>query len=136
MCSDSSRRLPLQAGLCLIFIVFFLPETYEPVILAHKAERKRLETGDKRYFAEIERDEVSWARQARDVITKSFVVLVSEPMLIAITVYMSVSCFMVTCVDGLMIGGKFVYGCIYMLFEAYPIVFEVGHNMNAGLSGM
>ena len=23
-----------------------------------------------------------------------------------------------------------------MLFEAYPIVFEVGHNMNAGLSGM
>ncbi|GJJ08841.1 hypothetical protein Clacol_003060 [Clathrus columnatus] len=30
----------------------------------------------------------------------------------------------------------FVYGCIYLLFEAYPIVFEQGHHMNAGSAGL
>lgn len=42
-----------------------------------------------------------------------------EPMLIAITLYMS-----------------FVYGCIYLLFEAYPIVFTEGHHLNSGESGL
>lgn len=31
---------------------------------------------------------------------------------------------------------QFVYGCLYMLFEAYPIVFQVGHNMDAGSAGV
>jgi len=39
--------------------------------------------------------------------------------LIAITLYMS-----------------FVYGCIYLLFEAYPIVFTQGHHLNEGISGL
>lgn len=29
-----------------------------------------------------------------------------------------------------------MYGCIYLLFEAYPIVFTQGHNLNAGLTGL
>jgi hypothetical protein len=29
-----------------------------------------------------------------------------------------------------------VYGCLYLNFEAYPIVFTIGHGMNAGESGL
>jgi hypothetical protein len=29
-----------------------------------------------------------------------------------------------------------MYGCIYLLFEAYPIVFTEGHHLNAGISGL
>ncbi|KAG9033819.1 hypothetical protein FS837_002381 [Tulasnella sp. UAMH 9824] len=44
---------------------------------------------------------------------------------------------------GFQVGGalaqntaSFVYGCIYLLFEAYPIVFTIGHHLNAGESGL
>jgi hypothetical protein len=36
----------------------------------------------------------------------------------------------------LIIPLQFVYGCIYLLFEAYPIVFTEGHGFNAGISGL
>lgn len=45
--------------------------------------------------------------------------LFQEPMLLAVTLYMS-----------------FIYGCVYLLFAAYPIVFTQGHHMNAGASGL
>ena len=34
------------------------------------------------------------------------------------------------------IGIQFVYGVMYLLFEAYPIVFTQDHHMNAGASGL
>ncbi|KAH7317498.1 MFS general substrate transporter [Rhizoctonia solani] len=43
----------------------------------------------------------------------------SEPMLFSVTLYMS-----------------FIYGCVYLLFAAYPIVFTQGHHLNAGASGL
>ncbi|KAK0439463.1 major facilitator superfamily domain-containing protein [Desarmillaria tabescens] len=46
-------------------------------------------------------------------------VLTRKPMLMASTLYLS-----------------FVYGCVYILFEAYPIVFTEGHGFNAGISGL
>ena len=29
-----------------------------------------------------------------------------------------------------------MYGTLYLLFEAYPIVFTQGHNLNPGVSGL
>jgi hypothetical protein len=118
--------------------VFFVPETYEPVILAHKAARKRRETGDKRYFAAIEKNDLPWMRRLKNILGKPFVVLMREPMLVAITVYMGVSYLGRMggeCARGTDATWQFVYGCVYLLFEAFPIVFEVGHHMNAGESG-
>lgn len=31
---------------------------------------------------------------------------------------------------------SFVYGCVYLLFEAVPIVFIEGHHFNSGESGL
>lgn len=108
------------AGVCFLLIVFTLPETYAPVILLEKAKRLRKETGDQNYYALLEKEgSVSFSRRLSNVVGKPFVILAHEPMLIAITVYMS-----------------FVYGCIYLLFEAYPIVFTEGHHFNAGISGL
>lgn len=44
---------------------------------------------------------------------------VQEPMLLAITVYMSV-----------------IYGILYLNFVAYPIIFQQGHGFKAGPSGL
>ena len=29
-----------------------------------------------------------------------------------------------------------MYGCLYLLFEAYPIVFTEGHHFNQGVTGL
>lgn len=31
---------------------------------------------------------------------------------------------------------QFLYGCLYLLFEAYPIVFAEGHGLDAGVLGL
>lgn len=64
--------LTIFAGVCLVFITFTLPETYGPVILKHKAQRLRKETGDERWYAPIEKQmqETSIGTRIKDVLTK------------------------------------------------------------------
>ncbi|KAK0456676.1 MFS general substrate transporter [Armillaria borealis] len=95
----------LLAGVCWILILVMIPETYKPLL------RK---LGTDRYYAPMERDKKTMAQQVENVLAKPFKMLVREPMLIASTIYMS-----------------FVYGCLYLLFEAYPIVFTKGHHFSA-----
>ncbi|KAI0808175.1 MFS general substrate transporter [Fomes fomentarius] len=111
--------LTIFAGVCLIVTVLTLPETYVPVLLVRKAKRLRKETGDDRYWAPLERNTMSKGARIAHVLGRPFAILVQEPMLIAITLYMS-----------------FIYGCIYLLFEAYPIVFTEGHHFSAGITGL
>ncbi|OJT09245.1 hypothetical protein TRAPUB_14320 [Trametes pubescens] len=111
--------LTFFAGACLIVTFFTLPETFVPVILVKRAQKLRKETGDDRYWAPLERSTMSTGQRIRHILGRPFVVLAREPMLIAITLYMS-----------------FIYGCIYLLFEAYPIVFTEGHHFNQGITGL
>lgn len=111
--------LAIFAGSCLALIVFTLPETYAPIILRNKARRLRKETGDPRWYAPIEAKTVPMGERISGIVMKPVKILIFEPMLLLITVYMS-----------------FVYGCLYLLFEAYPIVFIEGHGFNAGEGGL
>lgn len=111
--------LTLFAGFCGLLILFTIPETYAPILLCHKAKEMRRETGQLQWWAPLEKAEKDLKDVARDILFKPFKILFAEPMLLAITVYMS-----------------FVYGCIYLLFEAYPIVFMEGHGFNAGVNGL
>ncbi|KAI6119007.1 MFS general substrate transporter [Pisolithus croceorrhizus] len=107
------------AGVCLVLIVLTVPETFQPVILVRKARKVRKQTGNERYYASFETQKFSFTERMEHILARPFKILFHEPMLIAITCYMS-----------------FVYGCIYLLFEAYPIVFTEGHHMGVGPSGL
>ncbi|KAF7306810.1 hypothetical protein MIND_00472700 [Mycena indigotica] len=111
--------LAIFAGVCSIFAVLTLPETYKPVLLIRAAKRKREETGDNRYYAPLEKDRRSFLQQVENVLARPFKILFLEPMLFVITIYMS-----------------FIFGNVFLLFEAFPIVFTVGHGLNAGLTGL
>ncbi|KAI0324201.1 MFS general substrate transporter [Cubamyces sp. BRFM 1775] len=111
--------LTFFAGACLLATALTLPETYIPVLLVKRAQRLRKETGDDRYWAPLERNKMALGQRLKHVLGRPFIVLAREPMLIAITLYMS-----------------FIYGCIYLLFEAYPIVFTEGHHFNEGITGL
>lgn len=107
------------SGVCLVLVVLTLPETYAPIILLKKAKRIRKETGDDRYKAPIELVKIEWKDRLNKTLLKPFIMLGQEPMLLVMTIYMS-----------------FVYGVVYLLFEAFPIVFQQGHGFNAGISGV
>jgi len=61
-----------------------------PILLVQKAQRKRKETGDARFFAPLEKETFTILQQVKHVLALPFKILFHEPMLIAITVYMSV----------------------------------------------
>ncbi|KZO92337.1 MFS general substrate transporter [Calocera viscosa TUFC12733] len=111
--------LAIFAGVCTGLIILTLPETYGPILLSNKAKATRLSTGDSRYYSALERADTHWKARVSNILARPFKILFLEPMLIFITIYMS-----------------FVYGCIYLLFEAFPIVFTEGHGMNEGASGL
>ncbi|KAL0565406.1 hypothetical protein V5O48_016621 [Marasmius crinis-equi] len=111
--------LAMFAGFCLAIIIFTMPETYMPVLLVQRAKRIRKETGDDRYYAPMEVTKKTVREQTENILGRPFKMLFQEPMLLAITAYMS-----------------FVYGCLYLYFAAYPIVFTQGHHFNAGVSGL
>lgn len=87
--------------MCFIQIALTVPETYAPTLLANKAARRRKETGDERYYSLTEREpKRTLGQKLENILARPFKMLAREPMLSAITAYMS-----------------FVYGCIYLLFE-------------------
>ncbi|KAK4056904.1 hypothetical protein OIO90_002154 [Microbotryomycetes sp. JL221] len=113
--------LTIFAGVCFVGIVFLLPETYVPYLLYKEAKRLRKETGDNRWHAQLET--TAGRETPKDVlkrtVLKPFIIIVQEPMLLVITLYMS-----------------FVYGIVYLLFEAVPIIFIQQHGFNSGESGL
>ncbi|KIY62541.1 MFS general substrate transporter [Cylindrobasidium torrendii FP15055 ss-10] len=106
--------LTMFAGVCLAIVILLVPETYKPIILVRKARRIREETGDERYHAPMEITKKTAAEQLEIVLGRPYKMLTQEPMLITCTIYMS-----------------FVYGCLYLLFESYPIVFGKLHGFRA-----
>jgi hypothetical protein len=62
-----------------------------PVLLVRKAEQKRKETGDSRYYAPKEADKTDIGLRLYNILAMPFKILFLEPMLIAIAVYQSVS---------------------------------------------
>jgi hypothetical protein len=103
------------ASVCLLVIIFLIPETYSPAILVAKAARVRKETGDERYYAPLEKAERNLKSTLEGILLKPFVMLcksftpcgandlVQEPMLLATTLYMS-----------------YIYGIVYLLVSLMP----------------
>ena len=115
------------AGMCLLLSVFTLPETYAPVILRGKAQLRRKDTGDTRYHTRFEAQAVSMRQRVYKVLGMPFKILAQEPILVAITVYMSVCSTSLISPDVVPIHhSQFIFGNVYLVFSSYPIVFTVG----------
>lgn len=93
------------SAVCFVVTLLTVRETYAPIILVRKARRIRKETGSAKYVAPLELVPLKPKELLRATLLKPFIMLASEPMLLAITVYIS-----------------FAYGLVYLLFEAFPFV--------------
>jgi DHA1 family multidrug resistance protein-like MFS transporter len=99
--------------------LLFLKETYAPCLLVTKAAAVRKATGNWGIHAKHEEVEVDLAALAEKYFTRPLRLLFTEPILFAVTLYMS-----------------FIYGLVYALLSAYPIVFEDIHGMSPGVAGL
>jgi multidrug resistance protein len=107
------------SGVCLIFVAFTMKETYAPIILTRKAQRICKETGQDVYKSPLQMNPLVPKHLLHDTLLFPFVMLVQEPILLALGLYLS-----------------FVYGIIYLLFGAYPIIFEQIHGFNPLIGGL
>ncbi|PWY91634.1 bicyclomycin resistance protein [Aspergillus sclerotioniger CBS 115572] len=104
---------------CAAMFVLFLKETYAPCILVSKAAALRRQTSNWGIHAKQEEVEVDLQELVQKNFTRPLRMLVTEPIILVISVYMS-----------------FIYGLVYALLEAYPYVFESVYGMSPGVGGL
>jgi DHA1 family multidrug resistance protein-like MFS transporter len=93
----------------LVLAVFFAQETYYPVILQRKAAEIRQRTGNNAIYAPHDLARVDLGELFQKYFSRPIVMLLVEPILFLLTLYMA-----------------FIYGLMYLLLEAYPIIFGPG----------
>jgi len=100
-------------------ILFFLEETYPPVILINKAEELRRRTKNWGIHAKQEEIEIDLRELAEKNFSRPLRMLFTEPIVLLISLYMA-----------------FIYGLLYLFLTAYPLVFQGVHGMNPGVGGL
>jgi MFS transporter, DHA1 family, multidrug resistance protein len=99
--------------------IVIVPETYAPVLLQRRAARLRHETGNWALHAKADENHITLRHIAIKYLARPFAMLFLEPILLLITIYMA-----------------FIYGILYLFFEAYPIAFEQVRGWNQGVGSL
>lgn len=105
----------LAFGLC----VLFLEETYPPVILVAKAAHLRRITKNWGIHAKQEEIEVDFMELVKKNFGRPIKMLFAEPIIFLISMYTA-----------------FVYGLLYLLLTAYPIVYQEMRGWNGGVGAL
>ncbi|EYE97665.1 MFS transporter [Aspergillus ruber CBS 135680] len=107
-------------GVIWLVITFCLPETYAPVLLRRRAEKLSEVTG-KVYQSrlDIDRGGVSTLQMLKTSLSRPWILLFREPIVLLSSIYMAI-----------------IYGTLYMLFAAYPIVFQEVRGWSQGIGGL
>lgn len=108
------------SGTVWIIMTLLVPETYAPVLLRRRAERLSKISG-KVYQSKLEIDQgkISLKESFKIALSRPWILLFREPIVFLLSLYMAI-----------------VYGTLYMLFAAYPIVFQGVRGWNQGVASL
>lgn len=97
-----------------------IPETYSPVILSRRAKQLSKMTG-KVYKSrmEIEHGTKTVRQEFKTALSRPWILLFREPIVLLLSIYMAI-----------------IYGTLYMLFGAFPIVFVQHRGWSQGIGGL
>ncbi|KAJ6538823.1 major facilitator superfamily domain-containing protein [Mycena vulgaris] len=113
------RILIIWTFVQLVAIFLFVPESYAPVLLQRKARRLREATGDSTYWAPLDRHDISLTRSLLLSCYVPFKLLMFDRMALLLDIW-----------DALLLG------ILYLMFQAFPIIFETGHHFNVQATGL
>lgn len=100
-------------------LFIFLPETYGPVILKHRAQRLRKETGDESIIAPIELEKTDLNHIVTVILTRPIRMLCFEPLVLFTCLYLS-----------------YAYAIFYIYLQSYPIIFTGIYGFSPGEQGL
>jgi MFS family permease len=108
------------SGFLWIVGSLLVPETYAPVLLRKRAEKLSKKTG-KVYQSklDIERGQVSISEAFRTALSRPWILLFREPIVLILSLYMAI-----------------VYGTLYMMFASFPIVYQEARGWSEGVGGL
>ncbi|KAJ6133649.1 Major facilitator superfamily domain general substrate transporter [Penicillium samsonianum] len=108
------------SGVFWLCIIFLLPETYAPVLLRRRAEKMSALTGKVyRSQFDIDRGPAPMGKTLKTALSRPWILLFCEPIVLLFSIYMAI-----------------IYGTLYMLFAAYPIVFQEVRGWSEGIGGL
>lgn len=108
------------SGVLWIFGSLVVPETYAPVLLRKRAAQLSKMTG-KTYISIIDHKQgrTTLAESIKTALLRPWILLFKEPIVLLCSVYMAI-----------------IYGTLYMLFAAFPIVYQQNRGWNSGVGGL
>jgi len=112
--------MAIWSGALLIITACLVPETYPPVLLRRRAQRLSKLTGKVyRSRTDIDQGTVSLGEAFSTGLKRPWILLFTEPIVLLLSLYQAI-----------------IYGILYMLFGAFPIVYRGGRHWNEGVSGL
>ncbi|KAJ7140499.1 MFS general substrate transporter [Mycena crocata] len=105
------------AELAAMFL--FVPESYAPVLLKRKARKLRKTTGDQAYWAPLDRRDTTLTRSLLLSCYVPFKLLIFDRMALLLDIWTAL-----------------LLGILYLMFQAFPIIFENGHHFNVQTTGI
>ncbi|EIW74976.1 MFS general substrate transporter [Coniophora puteana RWD-64-598 SS2] len=102
-----------------VIMLFFVRETYVPVILKRKAARMRKETGNDKYYAPLDRRNQSLLREIVVSCYRPFELMIYERMALLLNTWTAL-----------------LLGILYLTFQAFPYIFEQNHGFNVQTTGL
>ncbi|KAB8078771.1 major facilitator superfamily domain-containing protein [Aspergillus leporis] len=113
--------LAALSGVLWILMTCFVPETYAPVLLRQRAKRLSQETGMV-YRSKLDTENkgaLSLKRMFATSLLRPWVLLFREPIVFLLSIYIAI-----------------IYGALFMMFAAFPIVYQQGRGWNQGVGGL
>ncbi|KAG4030662.1 hypothetical protein MFRU_011g01200 [Monilinia fructicola] len=99
--------------------LFFLQETFAPVLLERKKQKLIKETGNQKYHTEWDIPDRSIATTLRISLTRPFKLLGTQVIIQVLALYMS-----------------FLYGLMYLVLSTFPGLWEGPYNESIGIGGL
>ncbi|KAM0424334.1 hypothetical protein ACHAPT_010480 [Fusarium lateritium] len=108
------------SGALWILGSILVPETYAPVLLRKRAAKLSKMTG-KHYVSKVDHDrgKVTLIESLKMALSRPWILLFKEPIVLLLSIYMAI-----------------IYGTLYMLFAAFPIVYQQNRGWNQGVGGL
>lgn len=112
--------MTIFTGVIAIVGGLLVPETYAPVLLRKRAAALSEQTG-KVYISMLDKKagRLSTKKRFETALIRPWILLFREPIVLLISIYMAI-----------------IYGTLYMLFGAFPIVFQKVRGWSEGIGGL
>lgn len=107
-----------QSGFAFLLAVFFLPETFSPMILQWRAHHLRHTTGNENYTCELEAKESLGKRLAHNL-SLPLTFFTTEPIIMALGAYLVV-----------------IYVVIFTFLNGFEFIFQDTYGLSPGISSL